>query len=99
MGASVAAVIIAKERQIVEAFREAGATSPNAAMTPASLGVSERVPFLALRDHAVLREVEPGRYFLDEPSWDALRRFRRRFLFLVVLVAVIAVGAFLFRRV
>lgn len=99
MGASAAAaVIIAKEKHIVAAFREAGATSLGKAVAPATLGVHERLAFSKLRQHAVLREAGPGLFYLDEPSWEALRRFRRRLAIVVAVFAVIAVAALLARR-
>jgi hypothetical protein len=82
-----------KEKHIVAAFRGAGATSPPTAMTPAALGVHERLAFTKLRRRAVLREATTGLYYLDEPSWEALRSTRRRMalvLGLLVLVAAVA---------
>ena len=99
MGASAfAAVILVKEKHIVAAFRQAGATSAASAVTPAALGVSERLAFSALRRRAVLREVAPGHFFLDEPSWEALGRMRRRRLMLVALLALAGLLALLARR-
>ena len=93
MGASVAAVLIAKERHIVAVYERAGATSPATAVTPASLGVDERLAFRKLVGHAVLRETTPGTYYVDEPSWRALRSLRRRlatvFLLTAILIAVL----------
>jgi hypothetical protein len=44
MGATAAAaVIIRKEKRIVEAFRSAGATSPGTAVSPEVLGVHQRI--------------------------------------------------------
>lgn len=89
MGASVAAILIAKERHIVDAYQRAGATTPDAAVTPASLGVDERLAFRKLVGHAVLRETTPGAYYVDEPSWRALRSLRRRLATIAVLIAIV----------
>jgi hypothetical protein len=92
MGASAAvAVIVIKEKHIVAAFRHAGATSPEKADTPAAIGVDERAAFHILIRRAVLREAEPGRYYLDEMSWEALRGTRRRRMMLLGVVLLIAV--------
>ena len=56
MGATVAAVIAAKERAIVEAFRDAGATALVTAVPLEQLGVEENVGFRRLRRHEVIRE-------------------------------------------
>jgi hypothetical protein len=93
MGASAAAAIVIRERHIVEAFRGAGATRPEAATTPDSLGVSQRLAFTILVRDAVLRETRPGFYYLDEPSWNAKRGIRRRIaLFMLVVLALILSG-------
>jgi len=89
MGASVAAVLIAKERHIVDAYQRAGATSPDTAVTPASLGVGERLAFRKLVGHAVLRETTPGTYYVDDPSWRALRSLRRRLATIFLLAAIL----------
>ncbi len=89
MGASAAAVIIIKEKEIVATFRAARATAPETAQSTAALGVSERVAFHRLRDRAILREAEPGHYYLDEPGWQALRRSRRRLVIVLIIAAMV----------
>ena len=74
MGATVAAaVIIRKERELVEHFAEAGAVSPASARSSSDLGVHERFAWIRLVDRGVIREAAPGRYYFDEPTWVALR--------------------------
>jgi transposase-like protein len=87
MGAAVAAVIVAKEREIVDAFRDAGAVSTVTARPLDQVGVDENIGFRRLRAHEVIREATPGRYYLDEGVWVAVRRTRRRVM--VVLLAVV----------
>jgi hypothetical protein len=94
---TAAAVIVAREKHIVAAFREAHATSPAAAVTPGALGVEERLAFRRLRQRAILRESESGLVYLDEPAWEALRATRRR-LALVLTVAVIVMALILLAR-
>jgi hypothetical protein len=77
MGAA-AAVILRKERDIVNTYRGVGATNPERARSPDELDVPRRVPFDRLVQRAVLRDTGDGRYYLDEPSWEALRGIRRR---------------------
>jgi uncharacterized protein YcgI (DUF1989 family) len=93
--ATAAAVVLMKERRLVEAFVAAGATSPQRARAVEALGVDpDGLALRRLRDRAVIREVPPGRFYLDLESWQALRRKRRRtlLLLLVVLVIVLIVG-------
>jgi hypothetical protein len=99
MGASGAvAVILLKEKHIVAAFRRAGATSPAAAAAPAAIGVDERLAFQKLKRRAVLREARSGLFYLDEPSWEALRRMRRRMALLLGLLVLVAALASLLHR-
>ncbi|MBI1798338.1 MAG: hypothetical protein HYR73_01465 [Candidatus Eisenbacteria bacterium] len=99
MGAGLlAAVVILKERAIVAAFRDAGATSAATATTPAALGVHEGLAFRKLRRRAVLREAGQGLFYLDEQSWEALRRIRRQLAVAVAILALVAAAAYLLRR-
>jgi hypothetical protein len=93
MGGAVTVILI-KERHVVDAFARAGATSAATAVNPADIAVDiGGVGGRRLVRLAVLREAEGGRYYLDLLSWQALRRQRRRILFVVLLL--IALG-FLF---
>jgi len=86
MGAAVAAVLV-KERHVADAFLRAGATSPERAMPPDDIGVDlGGVGGRRLLRHAVLREASAGRYYLDEPTWVAVRSTRRRLVFVILIV-------------
>ena len=97
MGTAAAAVIVAREKHIVAAFRNAGALTADAAVVPATIGVSERLAFRLLRQHAVLREAQPGYFYLDELSWQALRSMRKRLALAWLLVILVVAVAFLTR--
>ena len=93
MGAA-AAVILMKERQVVEAFERAGATSPDRATDPANIGVEQGgIGWRRLRDHAVVREASPGsgRYYVDIEVWQALHRIRRRLIGIVLAVVIVLI--------
>lgn len=93
MGATVTTIIVLKEKQIVAVFRAAGAMSAAGAVAPASIGLKESWIFRKLRNRAVIREGAPGLFYLDEPSWKALIRVRRRVALAVVLfVAAVALA-------
>lgn len=86
MGGAVTVILI-KERQVADAFMRAGATSASAAVYPSDIGVDVgHVGGRRLIELAVLREAEEGRYYLDILSWEALRRQRRRILFVILLI-------------
>jgi hypothetical protein len=89
MGAAVA-VILMKERQVVDAFTRAGATSAEHAVDPSDLAVDMTgVAARRLVEHAALRDAGAGRFYLDVLTWEALRRQRRRILFVILLVMVL----------
>jgi hypothetical protein len=94
MGATAAAaVIIRKERELVEHFTDAGAVSPSSARSPSDLGVHERFAWIRLVERGVIREAAPGRYYFDEPTWVALRRRRRQLSrVLMIFAGVLAVA-------
>lgn len=90
---AAAAAVIAREKRIVRAFWEAGATSADKAVAPQDIGVHGRVAFKRLVEHAVLRESGNGRFYLDEQKWQDLRSLRHRIvLIMLLLVAVAAVA-------
>ena len=91
MGAAVT-ILLMKERQVVDAFMRAGATSAERAVNPSDLAVDlDGVGVRRLVDRAVLREGSTGKYYLDLLSWEAVRRQRRRVLSLILLL--VALGA------
>ena len=90
MGAAVAAVLV-KERHVVEAFQRARATSPERAVVPEDIGVDlAGIGGRRLLRHAVLRAASSGLYYLDEPTWAALRSTRRRMVFVVLVIVGLA---------
>jgi hypothetical protein len=91
MAAAVAAVIQRQEREIVDTFRGVGATNPSRARVPEELGVRSHFAFKRLVRRAVLRDAGDGKYYLDEPSWNALRSMRRR-IAVVTLIVVVVLG-------
>jgi hypothetical protein len=91
MGApAIAAVILRKERELVDLFRSAGATSPSTARSLNEVGVEQAWPLSRLRRRAIVREAAPGRYYLDEEVWTAMRGMRQRIVLgLVGLAALV----------
>ena len=81
---------------MVSRVRMAGAVNPAQARTLDELGISRGVILRRLRERAVIRKVEPDRYYLDEPSWEAVRRSRRRAIHLVGLVVLVILIALFF---
>ena len=87
---AAAVVLIRREREIVAAFRELRAVSPQTARSLDAVGVHEGVAFRRLRERAILCEAPGGgRYYLDEPRWQAIRQARRRNALVIGLVAAV----------
>jgi hypothetical protein len=87
--------VVLKEKKIVRAFGATGATSPDGATTAAAIGVREGLAFRILCRRAVLRDAGERRFYLDEPSWEALCAMRRKLAIIAVLAALAAVGVVL----
>ena len=89
MGGAVTVILI-KERHVADAFLRAGATSASTAVYPSDISVDlGGVGGRRLIELAVLREVDEGRYYLDILGWEALRRQRRRILFVILLLVAL----------
>ncbi|MEO8879453.1 MAG: hypothetical protein ABI446_03575 [Gemmatimonadaceae bacterium] len=83
-----------KERHVAEAFERGGITAPERARDPQEIGVRMHgIGWRRLVDRAVVREASPGKWYIDMPSWLALRRQRRR-MSIILVILVIAVAAF-----
>lgn len=95
---TVAAVILARERRMVNRVRTAGAVTPEQARTLDELGISKGVILRRLRERAVIRQAGPDRFYLDEPSWEAVRRSRRRAIHVLGVIALVLLFAVLFAR-
>jgi hypothetical protein len=96
MGAAAAAIIIRREKDLVEHFRRARATTPQTAQSPDALGVEDHnFIWRRLVRGAVIRAGAGGAYYLDEPSWEALGRRRQR-VAVIVLIAAVALGVLVY---
>jgi para-nitrobenzyl esterase len=86
MGAAVA-VVLMKERQVVAAFENAGATTPERAVNPDDIGTDMHgVAWRRLRNRAIVRETAEGKYYVDVEVWQATRKTRQRLIFVVLIV-------------
>ena len=89
--AAIAAVMRRREREVVDDFRAAGATSRETAQSYTVIGLGQSLGLRRLRERAVIREAAPGTYYLDEGVWTAVRRTRRRIatVFLAILALLL----------
>lgn len=93
MAAIGAGVVARKRRQIIRAYRTAGATTAANARSPQELGLSRGVVLHLQRLRGVLVETEPGRYFLDERREAEVAKVRRLLVFGILAIGVVAVIA------
>ncbi|MEO8908691.1 MAG: hypothetical protein ABI408_00490 [Gemmatimonadaceae bacterium] len=97
MGAAAAVAIMRRrEREVVDDFRAAGATSPATAQSYSAIGLGESLAVRRLHDRAVIREAASGMWYLDEEVWDAVRRTRRRVATVMLTIVVILFVGFAF---
>lgn len=89
MAPAVAAVIMRKEKDLVAHLRATGSLTPDSAKSLTALGAHIDLTFRRLQRRAVVRESQPGFYYLDEASWDALRATRHRVAFVVVPLLIL----------
>ena len=90
MGAA-AAIIIAKETHIVREFQRRGVTSPDRAQSLDMMLVDpDGIGARRLIERAVLRQEAPGQYYVDVEVWEAVRRMRRRVMFVLIFLALAA---------
>jgi hypothetical protein len=89
--AAVAAVMRRRENEVVDDFRAAGALSRETAQSYTAIGLGQSMGLRRLRERAVIREVAPGTYYLDEEVWTAVRRTRRRIatIFITILTLLL----------
>jgi hypothetical protein len=88
-GAAVIAIMRRREREVVDDFRAAGATSPGTAQSYTAVGIGESMALKRLHDRAVIREAAPGIYYLDEEVWTAVRRIRRRIAMVMLAIVIL----------
>ena len=91
-----AIIISKKRRRILNAFREAGVTSPENARAIEEVGLSKSILLEIQKLRGVLVEVDNNRYYLDEMREKQVMRFRRTLI--VVLIVIVVLIAWYFNR-
>lgn len=87
---SAAAVIAIRRKRLVRRFREAGATAPEQAVTPESLGERRSWIFHRMVERGVFLPTQDGRFFMDDrAATEYLRQCRTRSLLIAGVVSVV----------
>lgn len=65
------------------------------------LNVDTRLAWSRLKRRAIIRQVGDGRYYLDEPAWEAHQQTRKRVArtVLLIVLALLAVTTFVAVRI
>lgn len=97
-GAAVAALRMRAERQLLDALRSKNAHSAAFATALDLTGGMEFSVLRSLQKKGAIVESEPGRYWLDEPVYAALKKRRQTMMLAVagfffgVMMVIAAVG-------
>lgn len=90
MGAAAAVAIMRRrEQDVIDDFRAAGATSPETAQAYDAIGLGDTLAIRRLHNRAVIREAAPGRWYLDEEVWEAVRRTRKRLAMVMLSIVIL----------
>lgn len=92
MTTAAIAIIVKRERDLVEHFIAQRATSVDSAQSLQSLQVEHDRIFRRLEDRAVIRAGAPGTYYVDEAAWKATVGARRRILAIVLILGALLIG-------
>lgn len=94
-------LILHRQRDLVDRFRDAGATSPSTARTLGELHVRPGLILSRMSSRGVFVHAGGDRWWLDAAAWNRFRdRQRRRLVLTAILIVaggVLLVGAMLLR--
>jgi hypothetical protein len=83
------------QNRCLRRFHDAGATDAKSALLLNEIGIGDSFVFRHLRSRGVLREAEPGRYYVDAEAERSFRCRRRQFTLAVVSFSVVVVVSLL----
>jgi hypothetical protein len=97
MGAAIIALAMRKEHEVADAFQRAGATSAEHARPLDEVGIEPHgIGWRRLTERAIVRETDPGRYYLDLPSWTASTHMRRKRGLIIAAILILFIATFYF---
>ena len=92
MGGAPVAVMVRREKDIVQVFQAAGAVGVATAKPLGSLGLEESRHFEQLRRAEVIRNGSPGTWYLDQTNWTDRMLKRRRIGIVLLAVSLFALA-------
>lgn len=80
--------VVMYQNRLMRRFRDAKATAPDSAKTPAEIGCRNSWTFRRMAAKGVFIETDDGRYYMDENAarWFVKRRWRLMLIFLAVVI-------------
>ena len=93
-GAMIGGAVARRRREILAAFRAAGATSPERAVPESSLHLRGHLLFVTMQKRGIIVKTPDGHLYLNEAVEAAVSRMRRLILVAVFLVILIGVAWF-----
>lgn len=96
MATSAAAAIAVARRRVFSHFFAANAVTPENATGFATERRLQQRQFERFLAKGVIREARPGLYYIDMPAWDAWHGAVHTRLKIVLLAALLVIGAVLF---
>ena len=98
MSTVAATAIIAQRNKIIRRFKQAGATSPDRPIDPATLQIRQSLIFNKLVRDGVLVKVSAHHFYLNESRATEYRTQRQQVVLVVLAVIAIAVIILFFLR-
>lgn len=92
MGAAAVAVMIRREKDIVQVFQSAGAVSSETAKPLGALGLEESRHFSTLERAGIIRKGAPGTWYLDQTAWSERMLTRRRIGVMLLVMSLLALA-------
>jgi hypothetical protein len=87
---SAALIIMNRQRDLVDRFRDAGATSPGAAKSLSEIGVESSFMFSRMSSRGVFVQAGGDRWWFDAAAWNRYRdrQWKRLVVGAIVIIAV-----------
>lgn len=87
---SAALIIMNRQRDLVDRFRDAGATSADAAKSLSEIGVEPSFMFSRMSSRGVFVQADGGRWWYDAAAWNRYRdrQWKRLVVGAIVIIAI-----------
>ncbi|HEX5132317.1 MAG TPA: hypothetical protein VFX92_07510 [Candidatus Krumholzibacteria bacterium] len=91
-GAVAGAAVARRRRQILTAFRNAGATAPDRAVAETALDIRGDLLYRSMEKRGIIKKTAGGKVYLDERAEEEAQRVRRLIVAALLLLAGIGIA-------